>query len=1029
MKEARSSNLFKGVRLDSTGEEVSILQFADDAIFVGEWTMDNAMNLMRILKSRILKCFELCSGLRINLSKSSLMGVSVPKEEVQKVARWLNCKEGSIPFTYLGLPVGDNMAKASAWQPIIDKFKSRLSLWKAKHLSAGGRLCLIKSVLGGLGNYFFSLYKAPNKVLSSLESIRRRFFWGEVNQSRKINWVAWNKALRDKKSGGLGIGSLKALNLAMLSKWHWREKVEPNAKWKHVISAISESINGSRIGVWKSIQRIGRELEAWGINLQNLIIPNEDNRGWSWQLDDNGEFSVRSLRKFIDCLILPSADSETIWVKGVTSKANVHLWRVMNNRLPTMDNLIKRGVLVNSDGCKFCISNQESADHVFAACSTTKTVSAYLSNWVNWWPTSARSISDLWESIDSGSSGSLDRMIRRTIGAAFFWVLWNQRNNKTFSGAVKKEREIAEDIKFLAYDWIRGRVKAGLPVGGNMNRASNWKPLIDKFKSKLSTWKAKTLSIGGRLCLCKSVLGSLGIYLFSLYKAHMKVINILESHRCRFFWGGTDNQKKICWMAWENVIRDKSCGGLGIGSLCSLNMALLAKWRWRERTETDAIWLKVVQHCNLETDNHNRRIKGVWDRIYAVEKELRDLGINLDTLMHLEDDGSRWVWELEANQTFTVRSLRKMIDVISLPLSNQDTEWSKWIPSKVNIFLWRVLNKRLATRDNLQKRGVTITTDLCPLCMSTSENMDHVMVSCSTTKIASAILSNWINWWPVNEINIEDWWRKVQRSGADKTQKQVSWVIGAAFLWSIWEQRNRKAFNGEFKNEQAICRDVQFLSFDWIRSRAKGYNLHPGYKFLPSDSDLIVHYLKPKIATGTHPPCRLHEVYLYDHHPQQLSETYRAASENKWYFLTPRVRIYPKGSRPKRSTKEFGRWKQTQKCTPVYDDVNTQMVVGKRASLAFHDDKDHKTEWLIHETPTPSTVTTIVPNGTPPQQWLTQNAFTSPYSAVVILHDALHLFFLQPPALRRPTLPAGGGYLRSSNPLLRALGSDTNCWN
>ncbi|KAJ9565542.1 hypothetical protein OSB04_001508 [Centaurea solstitialis] len=431
-REAQRSNIFKGIRPGNLQEELSLLQFADDAIIMGEWEPENAKNLIRILK-----CFELCSGLRINLSKSSLMGVSVPKEEVQKVAHWLNCKKGSIPFTYLGLPVGDNMAKASAWKPIIDKFKSRLSLWKAKHLSAGGRLCLIKSVLGGLGNYFFSLYKAPNKVLSSLESIRRRFFWGEVNQSRKINWVVWNKVLRDKKSGGLGIGSLKALNLAMLSKWHWREKVEPNAKWKHVISAISGSFNGSRIGVWKSIQRIDRELEAWGINLQNLIIPNEDNRGWSWQLDDNGEFSVRSLRKFIDCLILPSADSETIWVKGVTSKANVHLWRVMNNRLPTMDNLIKRGVLVNSDGCKFCISNQESADHV------------------------ARSISDLWESIDSGSSGSLDRMIRRTIGAAFFWVLWNQRNNKTFSGAVKKEREIAEDIKFLAYDWIRGRVKAG----------------------------------------------------------------------------------------------------------------------------------------------------------------------------------------------------------------------------------------------------------------------------------------------------------------------------------------------------------------------------------------------------------------------------------------------------------------------------------------------------------------------------------------------------------------------------------------
>ncbi|KAJ9538294.1 hypothetical protein OSB04_031027 [Centaurea solstitialis] len=123
-------------------------------------------------------------------------------------------------------------------------------------------------------------------------------------------------------------------------------------------------------------------------------------------------------------------------------------------------------------------------------------------------------------------------------------------------------------------------------------------------------------------------------------------------------------------------------------------------------------------------------------------------------------------------------------------------------------------------------------------------------------------------------------------------------------------------------------------------------NLHPGYKFLPSDLDLIVHYLKPKIATGTHPPCRLHEVFLYDHHPQQLSELYRAASENTWYFLTSRERRYPKGKRPKRSTKGFGRWKASQKYTTVCD---RQMVVGYKRNLAFHDEKDDKTEWLMHE--------------------------------------------------------------------------------
>jgi len=103
------------------------------------------------------------------------MGVGVRKEEIEQMARNLNCKSDTIPFKYLGLPVGGGMTKAINWQPVVDKFNSRLSRWKARNLSSGGRLCLCKSVLGNLSTYFFSLHKVPKKVLKTLESIRRRF--------------------------------------------------------------------------------------------------------------------------------------------------------------------------------------------------------------------------------------------------------------------------------------------------------------------------------------------------------------------------------------------------------------------------------------------------------------------------------------------------------------------------------------------------------------------------------------------------------------------------------------------------------------------------------------------------------------------------------------------------------------------------------------------------------------------------------------------------------------------------------------
>ena len=82
-----------------------------------------------------------------------------------------------------------------------------------------------------------------------------------------------------------------------------------------------------------------------------------------------------------------------------------------------------------------------------------------------------------------------------------------------------------------------------------MSRVSSWQPIINKFNSKLPTWKVLLLSTGGRLTLCKSVLGALGIYYLSLDKVPASVLHKLEGIRRNFFWGGDVNNSKICWVA------------------------------------------------------------------------------------------------------------------------------------------------------------------------------------------------------------------------------------------------------------------------------------------------------------------------------------------------------------------------------------------------------------------------------------------------------------------------------------------------
>ncbi|KAJ0898590.1 hypothetical protein HanRHA438_Chr08g0358551 [Helianthus annuus] len=87
------------------------------------------------------------------------------------MASTLGCRVGSLPFKHLGLQVGANMNLAKHWDPVVDVFKKRLEIWKARAISFRERLTLIKLVLNALQPYYFSLYKAPLQVIDHLERL------------------------------------------------------------------------------------------------------------------------------------------------------------------------------------------------------------------------------------------------------------------------------------------------------------------------------------------------------------------------------------------------------------------------------------------------------------------------------------------------------------------------------------------------------------------------------------------------------------------------------------------------------------------------------------------------------------------------------------------------------------------------------------------------------------------------------------------------------------------------------------------
>ncbi|GJY67261.1 RNA-directed DNA polymerase, eukaryota [Tanacetum coccineum] len=160
------------------------------------------------------------------------------RHKVKQAANKIGCLILSCPFSYLGSKVGVSMSRIQDWREVIDKMKHRLSKWKMKSLSIGGRLTLLKSVLGSIPIFNMSIFKVPLMVLKEMESIRGRFFNGHEFGSRKASWIKWEKVLASKDKGGLGVSSLFALNRGLLIKWVWRFFNKESSLWKKVIVAI-----------------------------------------------------------------------------------------------------------------------------------------------------------------------------------------------------------------------------------------------------------------------------------------------------------------------------------------------------------------------------------------------------------------------------------------------------------------------------------------------------------------------------------------------------------------------------------------------------------------------------------------------------------------------------------------------------------------------------------------------------------------------------------------------------------------------
>ena len=274
MQSATTMGLLKGLTVGKDNIQLSQLQFADDTLVFCE----AKKKYVRAIKELFLN-FQAISGLCVNYQKSGLLVLGKEESWTQRVAKMLECTTIQLPFTYLGIPLGANMRKASSWQIIIDKVQRKLSSWRCSSMSRGGRLTLIKSVLNCLPLYYMSLFKVPRKVADDIIRLQRKFLWSGDKKGRFMPLVKWEVVMKQKSKGGLGVGDIAVKNAALLFKWWWRFATENDQLWKRVVKSIyqesSEFIPSSSghkcTGPWQQIKKLLTDNQPLSLNFRHHL--------------------------------------------------------------------------------------------------------------------------------------------------------------------------------------------------------------------------------------------------------------------------------------------------------------------------------------------------------------------------------------------------------------------------------------------------------------------------------------------------------------------------------------------------------------------------------------------------------------------------------------------------------------------------------------------------------------------------------------------------------------------------------------
>ncbi|KAL0288419.1 UNVERIFIED_CONTAM: hypothetical protein Sangu_2659800 [Sesamum angustifolium] len=254
---------------------VTHLAYADDIIIFTRCEEQSLNKLMQFLD-----LYENQSGQEINHSKSFF----TPGKKANLITHRIKSITGfnlkCLPITCLGAPLHKGHKKKILFEPLIDKIRNKISGWEHRHLSQGGRLQLIKSVLSSMPIYLLQVLSPPAGTLQKIEQLFAKVFWGSTTDHKKIHWTKWAYIYYPCEERGLRIRNIRDTVIAFSHKLWWRLR-QNNTLWasftiskycKKSTPAFAKAKQKDS-NIWRricSIKSVSQENTFWSLGAGNV---------------------------------------------------------------------------------------------------------------------------------------------------------------------------------------------------------------------------------------------------------------------------------------------------------------------------------------------------------------------------------------------------------------------------------------------------------------------------------------------------------------------------------------------------------------------------------------------------------------------------------------------------------------------------------------------------------------------------------------------------------------------------------------